>query len=157
MQQMVLSVAGNMTQALCKYQTQETNLPNHTFLAAASFNAPETISTTRYGSFSCINKTIEWIIIIIQLANLKRRKQKHCDMLLTFFKKIRNNYRLVKLFRVVHHLLEHFPRFIPVRTGDAKLFDFLKLMNTENAKLVSSMGTSFCSKAGRVTSISGPT
>ena len=72
--------------------------------------------------------------------------------LLTFKKD--GNYRLVKLFRVLHHLLEHLPRFVLVRTGEAKLFNFLKLMNTEKAKLVSSMGASFCSKAGRVTSIS---
>ena len=58
---------------------------------------------------------------------------------------IREIQRLIELLRMLYHLLEHLPWFL--RLCDAKLFNLLELMDSENTPSIFAMSSSFLSKA----------
>lgn len=65
----------------------------------------------------------------------------------------KHQYLLIEFFGILYHFLKHFPRFIIIRASNTELLHFLKLMNSEYSKRVSSVRPCLFSEAGWITSI----
>lgn len=64
---------------------------------------------------------------------------------------VRETERLVKVLRVLNHVVKHLPRLL--RLSQTELLNLLELVDTENTPGIAAVGTGLLTEAGRVTGV----